>query len=260
MYVAYVRAVVDYAAPAWYPLMCQTRIDTLQRLQNRALRLILGVPRSTRIHDLHLEAKIEPLPVRWDAATAYQAEKCHRHPPDDPLYMLAHATPLRRLKQQTWQHASDDILCRVGINPSHADREDSALRTTTAQVAVLSTLAEAVAEAREATVNLELPSSENDQSAIAEAAPDALQLPSGQSDQPQANRPARHLDVPPLYHFELVNERFVPVPTSTTHVVSEPEPPLHFVMGENNIFTHPPQPQAISSIREIHFNQLILQQ
>ena len=118
MYVAYVRSVFDYAAPAWYPLMSKTNLDSLQRLQNKALRIVLGVPRSTRIEDLHLEANITPLEARYRAATAYQAEKYRRHPPNDPLYTLAHATPPTRLKRQTWQHYSDDILYEVGIDPS----------------------------------------------------------------------------------------------------------------------------------------------
>ena len=118
MYVAYVRAVFDYASPVWFPLMSKTNLDKLQCLQNKALRVALGVPLSTRVHDLHLEANVTPLIARYEAATAYQAEKYRRHPPDDPLYKLAHANPPTRLKRKTWQHYSEEILQRVGIDPS----------------------------------------------------------------------------------------------------------------------------------------------
>ena len=101
MYVAYIRSVLDYAAPVWYPLMSKTNLGKLQIIQNKALRKILGVPLSTRIQDMHLECNIQPLEVRYQVATAYQAEKYRRHPPDDPLYTLAHAVPPSRLKRKT---------------------------------------------------------------------------------------------------------------------------------------------------------------
>ena len=117
MFVAYVRSVFDYAAPVWYPLMSLTHFDKLQRLQNKCIRVILGVPTSTRIQDLHLESNLQPLSARCDAATAYQAEKYRRHSPDDPLYVLAHQDPPTRLRSRTWQHYSSEILTRAGIDP-----------------------------------------------------------------------------------------------------------------------------------------------
>jgi ribonuclease HI len=201
---------------------------------------------------------MDPLVVRWDAATAYQAEKYRRHPSDDPLYVLAHTTPLRRLKQQTWQQASDDILCRVGINPSqaHWSREHE---NRTASVAAASSLQAAVDEAFQ---NLQLRTKavvegESTERAALESAqayvPD-LQEPPSQTDQPSStqndqlhDQPAQSmtLDITSLYHFELMNERFVPVLTSSTNEVIEPDLPLHFVMDGNHTFIHPPPQQAM---------------
>ena len=120
MYGAYIRSVFDYASPVRYPLMSATNLQKVQVLQNKALRKILGVPcpLSTRIEDLHHKANITPLAVRYQAATAYQAEKYHRHPTNDPLNSLARAAPSRRLKQRTWQHVSDEIFYDITIDPS----------------------------------------------------------------------------------------------------------------------------------------------
>jgi hypothetical protein len=90
MYIAYIRSALKYAAPVWYPCMSATSIAKLQRIQNHGLRIALGVPRSTRIDSLHFEAAVVPLQVRYDVATAYQAEKYRRHPQTDRIFETAH--------------------------------------------------------------------------------------------------------------------------------------------------------------------------
>ncbi len=88
MYIAYIQIIFGYDAPAWFPFMSKTNVNKLQTLQNKALLTILGVPRSIRIHDIHLEAIVPPLVARYEAATAYQSEKYQRHAPTDTLYQL----------------------------------------------------------------------------------------------------------------------------------------------------------------------------
>jgi len=61
MYTSYVRSVLEYAAPVWYPCMSVASVNKLQRLQNRGLRIALGVSCSTRIDSLHFEAGLPPL-------------------------------------------------------------------------------------------------------------------------------------------------------------------------------------------------------
>jgi hypothetical protein len=90
MYIAYVRSVLEYAAPVWYPCLSRTNLEKIQRIQNRALRIVLGVPKSTRIDALHFEASVPPIKIRFDIATAYQAEKYRRHPVTNPLFTTAH--------------------------------------------------------------------------------------------------------------------------------------------------------------------------
>jgi hypothetical protein len=47
MYISYIQSVLEYAAPVWYPCMCQTNVRKVQVLQNTGLQIALGVPRST---------------------------------------------------------------------------------------------------------------------------------------------------------------------------------------------------------------------
>lgn len=119
MYITYIRSVLEYASPVWFPSLSRTELERVQRVQNKALRLALGVPRCTCIEDLHLEANCLPLLTRFEATTAFQAEKYRRYPPDDPLYCWAHSSlmPLR-IKRSSWQYLSDDILLRCGLAPS----------------------------------------------------------------------------------------------------------------------------------------------
>jgi hypothetical protein len=122
MYIAYIRSVLEYAAPAWSACMSRTNLAALQRLQNQALRIILGVRLSTRIDALHYEANLPPLMVRYQFSTAYYAEKYRRHPPSDPLYIIAHQSlPNQRLKRSSWQFESDRILISAGFHPSRND-------------------------------------------------------------------------------------------------------------------------------------------
>jgi len=75
MYIAYICSVIEFAAPVWYPSMSKTSIQKLQQIQNKALRLAMGLPCSTRIDDLHAEANVIPLIVHFQTLTALHAEK-----------------------------------------------------------------------------------------------------------------------------------------------------------------------------------------
>jgi hypothetical protein len=37
MYIAYIRSVLEYAAPAWYACLSKINVNALQRIQNQAL-------------------------------------------------------------------------------------------------------------------------------------------------------------------------------------------------------------------------------
>ncbi|XP_069169366.1 uncharacterized protein [Procambarus clarkii] len=57
MYFAYIRSLVDYAAPLLV-LMPERKLGGLEKLQNEALRIILGCPRTTKILNMRKELNI----------------------------------------------------------------------------------------------------------------------------------------------------------------------------------------------------------
>ena len=77
-------SIFEYGAPVWYPLLSPANLESLVRLQRKALRVILGVTQSTRINDFLLEASLLPVEARLWAITALQAEKYRCRPSLDP--------------------------------------------------------------------------------------------------------------------------------------------------------------------------------
>jgi len=98
--------------------MSKTNKEHLEKLENKALRKVLGVPLSTRITDLHLESNVDPISVRWEAMTAYQSEKYRWHPISDPLYTVSHEKVYNRLKCKSWQISTDITFESIQIRLS----------------------------------------------------------------------------------------------------------------------------------------------
>ena len=122
MYIAYIRSIFEYAAPVWYPFLSPTNVHKLEVLQLKALRLAMGLWRSSRTNDVLLEANMVPLETRLRQITAMQVEKYRCYPPDDPLFELAHmALPRRRLHRTSWQYISDQIWIENGFWPARND-------------------------------------------------------------------------------------------------------------------------------------------
>ena len=60
MYIAYVRSVIDYAAPA-LANFDKGRLRKLEIIQNEAMRIILGCPKSTKVSNMRLELGIDAI-------------------------------------------------------------------------------------------------------------------------------------------------------------------------------------------------------
>ena len=60
-YNSLIKPVLSYAAPIWHPSTCPTNIQTLQVVQNKALRVITGSLKMADQQHLHTETKILPI-------------------------------------------------------------------------------------------------------------------------------------------------------------------------------------------------------
>ena len=66
IYRTFIRSKLDYGAASWQPWLSQTSINDLDVVQNQALRLITGQPRSTPVDALRLEAGVSGYGVLID--------------------------------------------------------------------------------------------------------------------------------------------------------------------------------------------------
>jgi hypothetical protein len=66
LYLQVVRPTLEYGSQVWFPTLNQGERELMQRVQNRALRRILGAVNGTRIETLHSEAGVMPFHFRCD--------------------------------------------------------------------------------------------------------------------------------------------------------------------------------------------------
>ena len=90
LYKAFVRPVLTYASPGWFPFLCNTATNHLEVLHRAACRVISGCLFSTPSSLLLLEAQLPPLKLTLEHQTLYSFERALRLPPDfSSLYALA---------------------------------------------------------------------------------------------------------------------------------------------------------------------------
>ena len=82
LYKAFVRSVLTYASPGWFPFLCNTATNHLEVLHRAACRVITGCLFSTPSSLLLLEAQLPPLKLTLEHQTLYSFERALRLPPD----------------------------------------------------------------------------------------------------------------------------------------------------------------------------------
>ena len=100
-YKAFVRPVLTYASPGWFPFLFNTATNHLEVLQRAACRVITGCLSSTPSSLLFLEAQFPPLKLSLEHQALYFFERTLRLPPDiSSLDALATRNVLCRLKKK----------------------------------------------------------------------------------------------------------------------------------------------------------------
>ena len=87
LYKAFVRSVLTYASPGWFPFLCNTATNHLEVLHRAACRVITGCLFSTPSSLLLLEAQLPPLKLTLEHQTLYSFERALRLPPTSPAFM-----------------------------------------------------------------------------------------------------------------------------------------------------------------------------
>ena len=99
MFKAVIRAVSNYAAPVWSPLLSSTSYQKIQVAQNTSLRVITGCTRTSPIPHLHSETSILQVRAHTELlASQYLAAALQ---PEHPSFDLVTADPPPRLVKKT---------------------------------------------------------------------------------------------------------------------------------------------------------------
>ena len=107
VYTGSVRPIMEYASNAW-TTASDTNKAKLDKVQNMALRTILGAMRSTPVSDMQKVTDLQPLEMRREQKTLIQGEKMKRLP-SHPLHQKLRETPKHRLKRKSINHVMNDL-------------------------------------------------------------------------------------------------------------------------------------------------------
>ena len=84
VYNATIKSRLDYAGAAWQPWLSETNMCTIERTQNKALRIITGQVQNTDVGVLRVEAGIPSFKTNAIRNCLRSHEKAHRLPDDHP--------------------------------------------------------------------------------------------------------------------------------------------------------------------------------
>ena len=102
-YNSLIKPIITYAAAIWYPSTCKSNIDSLQAIQNKALRIISGSLNMSDTHHLHAETKILPIEDHLDMlSTQFLASSLRPNHPSHP-YVTMSSGPRAAHRKQTLQ-------------------------------------------------------------------------------------------------------------------------------------------------------------
>ena len=106
LYKAFIRPILTYASPGWFPFLYPTHITSVERMHRSSCRVITGCLSSTSIFLLHIEALLSPLRVTLTHQSLSFFERALRLPSTFSIASLANSNPRTRLKKSSWRSFS----------------------------------------------------------------------------------------------------------------------------------------------------------
>ena len=103
LYKSFLRPLLTYASPGWFPFLSATNFIKLERLHRAASRSITGCLSSSPIPLLFSEASLPPLRVTLTHFTLFSYERALRLPTSFPISGLARLGVKPRLCRSSWR-------------------------------------------------------------------------------------------------------------------------------------------------------------
>jgi Reverse transcriptase (RNA-dependent DNA polymerase)/Endonuclease-reverse transcriptase len=126
LYTAVIRSAIGYASPIWYttgrqPGKKSNQTNRLTTHQNKALRIITGAYKATRIRQLETEAYIPPLDLWLSAKTAYFHRRLERS--GMAQLILSLSAPIRRrvLQRKRKRTSLQPVVNQTPFEKARAD-------------------------------------------------------------------------------------------------------------------------------------------
>ena len=103
LYKSFLRSLLTYASPGWFPFLSATNLTKLERLHRAASRAITGCLSSSHFPLLLSEAFLPPLRVTLTHFTLFSYERALRLPTSFPISGLARLGVKPRLCRSSWR-------------------------------------------------------------------------------------------------------------------------------------------------------------
>ncbi len=116
VYLALIRSVAEYAAPAWFPWTAKTNVEQLETAQLAVARAITNLLGRTPKEVVRHEANLQPLAVRLRELTLLHADKSSQLKPNDPRREMMNQRVATRLRRTGWREMVLPELARLGLD------------------------------------------------------------------------------------------------------------------------------------------------
>ena len=113
IYNAFIHSKLHYAAAAWQPWLSDTRIKELDRVQNKAIRIMTGQLKSSPVEALRAEANIESFQTSVERKCLTSMEKARRMPKDHPRRLALELAVPQKNARRSWFKMGTDLTSKL---------------------------------------------------------------------------------------------------------------------------------------------------